>query len=86
MILKPRDGDMEYMRKMREYWWETKDAKGAREMLHKTNNSIEGKLLFGLAKHSEKDFVNALENVSRKKYLDLFGQGGVYLSEERSFF
>lgn len=65
LILKPRDGDLEFLQKAREFWWTTRDAEGARKLLHRTNNSIEAKLLFGLAKHNDKDFVNALENVSR---------------------
>lgn len=64
LIMKPRDGEPEFMAKMRDFWWKTRDAEGARRMLHTSNNSIEAKLLFGLAKCDEKDIVNALENVS----------------------
>lgn len=64
LVLKPREGDLSYMAKMRQYWWETRDAKGARDLLHKTNNSIESKLLQGMMKHSDNDLVNALENVN----------------------
>lgn len=63
LILKPREGDPAYLEKMRKYWWATRDAKGARDMLLKTNNSIESKLLVGLSKHNENDVVSALENV-----------------------
>lgn len=64
LIMKPRDGEPEFMAKMRDFWWQTRDAEGARRMLHTSNNSIEAKLLFGLAKCDENDIVNALENVS----------------------
>lgn len=67
LVMKPRDGEPEFMTKMREFWWETRDAEGARRMLHKTNHSIEAKLLYGLAKHDENDIVNALEYVRRRK-------------------
>lgn len=65
LILKPREGDLDFMKRMREFWWTTRNAHGARNMLLKTNDSIEAKLLFGLAKHDGNDFVNALENVRR---------------------
>lgn len=64
LILKPRDGDQEFMQKMRECWWKTRDAVEARSMLHPQNSSIEAKLLFGLVKHNKNDVVNALEFVS----------------------
>ena len=57
------------MKKMRDFWWESRDAAGALKMLHSTNNSVEAKLLYGLSSNSANDLVNALENVPRNMRL-----------------
>ena len=49
---------------MREFWWEKRDAAGALKFIRFSNKSIEEKLLIGLSKHGQNDYVNSLEEVS----------------------
>lgn len=64
LILKPREGEAHFMQVVREHWWRHRDAAGALKLLFKTNTGIEAKLLAGLSRHGQNDFINALENVS----------------------
>lgn len=64
LVLQPRDGDVAFMKAVREHWWKNRDAEAAQRMLFKTNGGVEAKLLGGLAKNGPNDYVNALENVS----------------------
>lgn len=69
LIMKPRTGDAHFMVAVREHWWRHRDGAAALKMLFKTNTGVEAKLLAGLARHGENDFVNALENVPRNMRL-----------------
>lgn len=64
LILKPRQSEPGYMQKMRSYWWKTRNARGALNMLAKWNRSIEARLLLGLVKCGNNDYLNALSMVS----------------------
>lgn len=48
---------------------ETGDAAKAVKLCDRRQNSLEKKLLEGLAKHEQNDYVNALENVSTFNYV-----------------
>lgn len=66
-ILKPRDNDTPEMQRVREHWWEHRQAKEALALLQRHDRggrSIESKLLTGLSKYGPNDYVNSLENVS----------------------
>lgn len=66
-ILKPRDNDTPDMQRVREHWWENRQAKEALALLQRYDRggrSIESKLLSGLTKNGPNDYVNSLENVS----------------------
>lgn len=55
------------MQRVREHWWENRQAKEALALLQRHDRggrSIESKLLTGLSKHGANDYVNSLENVS----------------------
>lgn len=69
LILKPRDNEPDFMKKMRDFWWKTRDAKAALGMLRPTNQCIESRLLAGLAQHGKNDFVSALGNIPRNMRL-----------------
>ncbi|XP_019624819.1 PREDICTED: pseudouridylate synthase 7 homolog [Branchiostoma belcheri] len=68
LILKPREGEHQEgaVSACRDYWWKTRDAKGALERMPKRNMSkdIEGHLLQGLVKNG-KDLVGALSSIPR---------------------
>lgn len=64
LILKPRDGDVQFMTAVREHWWKHRNAEAALKLLFKSNRGVEAKLLTGLAKNGESNFLNALDNVS----------------------
>ncbi|XP_035676228.1 pseudouridylate synthase 7 homolog [Branchiostoma floridae] len=72
LILKPREGEHQEgaVSACRDYWWKTRDAKGALEMMPRRNMSkdIEGRLLEGLVKNG-KDLVGALSNIPRNTRL-----------------
>lgn len=54
------------MRAMRQSWQAQRDAAEALQLLGNSDRrgqSIEQKLLYGLAKHGPNDYLNALENV-----------------------
>lgn len=56
---------MEDLSKAKKIYFETADAAKAYELLEKSGNKcVESRLLQGLKKGNENDFVNALENVS----------------------
>lgn len=66
MILKPRDNDTPDMQRVREHWWENRQAKEALALLQRHDRggrSIESKLLAGLTKNGPNDYVNSLEQV-----------------------
>lgn len=69
LILKPRQGEPNHIRDMRNFWWKSRDSKGALEMLHKSNNTVEAKLLEGLAKNGENDYSNAFSYLPRNMRL-----------------
>lgn len=74
-ILKPRDNDVPEMQRVREQWWENRQAKEALTLLQRHDRggrSIESKLLMGLIKNGPNDYVNSLENVSKKKFSTVF--------------
>lgn len=64
LILKPREGDVQFMQAVREHWWKHRDAEAALKLLFRSNQGVEAKLLNGLAKNGPKDLVNSLENVT----------------------
>ncbi|CAH1265050.1 PUS7 [Branchiostoma lanceolatum] len=72
LILKPREGEHQEgtVSACRDYWWKTRDAKGALERMPRRNMSkdIEGRLLEGLVKNG-KDLVGALSNIPRNTRL-----------------
>eukprot|EP00058_Branchiostoma_floridae_P014536 XP_002600024.1 hypothetical protein BRAFLDRAFT_79734 [Branchiostoma floridae] len=72
LILKPREGEHQEgaVSACRDFWWKTRDAKGALEMMPRRNMSkdIEGRLLEGLVKNG-KDLVGALSNIPRNTRL-----------------
>lgn len=69
LIMKPRDGEPKFMKDMREFWWKSRDAGGALDMLRTGNRSVEAKLLYGLKSHDKTDFVNSLANIPRNMRL-----------------
>lgn len=64
MILKPREGEQTFMKQIREHWWKHRDPAAALKFFYKTSYGVEAKLLKGLERHGNNDFVNALNNVS----------------------
>lgn len=65
LILKERDGEPNYMRNMRKCYAETKSAAKALDGLHSTNTCVEARLLHGLAKHGDTNYLQALLNLPR---------------------
>lgn len=63
MILKPREGEQTFMKQIREHWWKHRDPAAALKFFYKTTFGVEAKLLMGLARHGDNDFVNSLNNV-----------------------
>lgn len=63
LILKPREGEQTFMKQIREHWWKHRDPAAALKFFYKTTYGVEAKLLSGLARHGENDFVNSLNNV-----------------------
>ncbi|XP_055844519.1 pseudouridylate synthase 7 homolog [Episyrphus balteatus] len=68
LILKPRDNDVPFMRKIRETWWKDRDSKAAADMFY-NDRFIEKKLLNGLAEYGESDYANALRKIPRNMLL-----------------
>lgn len=69
LIMKPRDGDPDDIREMRDHWWKTRDSKAARKMLRYSCTMVEARLLDGFSKTGETDFLNALTNIPRNMRL-----------------
>ena len=65
LILQEREGEPHYMKNMRKCYAETKSAAKALECLHSTNTSVEARLLHGLAKHGDTNYLQALLNLPR---------------------
>ncbi|EDW79554.1 uncharacterized protein Dwil_GK20352 [Drosophila willistoni] len=68
LILKPRDNDVEFMRSIRQEWWEKRDSAAAAEKIH-GDKFIEKKILDGLAKFGEHDYAAALRQIPRNMLL-----------------
>ncbi|XP_055914698.1 pseudouridylate synthase 7 homolog [Eupeodes corollae] len=68
LILKPRDNDIPFMRKIRETWWKDRDSKAAADMFY-NDRFIEKKLLNGLSEYGESDYANALRKIPRNMLL-----------------
>ena len=64
LILEEREGEPQFMADMRKTWKETKDAKKALDKLYSSNNTMEAKVLRGLAENKS-DYVGALEKIPR---------------------
>ncbi|XP_022215431.2 pseudouridylate synthase 7 homolog [Drosophila obscura] len=64
LILKPRDTDIEFMRAIREEWWEKRDSAAAAAKFY-GDKFIEKKLLDGLARFGETDYSSALRQIPR---------------------
>ncbi|KAH8322170.1 hypothetical protein KR059_006688 [Drosophila kikkawai] len=64
LILKPRDSDVEFMRPIREEWWEKRDSAAAAAQIY-GDKFIEKKLLDGLARFGESDYSSALRQIPR---------------------
>lgn len=64
LILKPRDSDVEFMRPIREEWWEKRDSAAAAAKIY-GDKFIEKKLLDGLARFGESDYSSALRQIPR---------------------
>ncbi|KAH8360309.1 hypothetical protein KR200_001479 [Drosophila serrata] len=64
LILKPRDSDMEFLRPIREEWWEKRDSAAAAAKIY-GEKFIEKKLLDGLARFGESDYSSALRQIPR---------------------
>lgn len=70
LILKPRDNDVEFMRVIRESWWQNRDSAAAAAKFYYNNSKyIEKKLLDGLATFGETDYAAALRQIPRNMLL-----------------
>uniref|UniRef100_A0A336ML56 CSON003370 protein n=1 Tax=Culicoides sonorensis TaxID=179676 RepID=A0A336ML56_CULSO len=69
LIMKPRAGDPNDIREMREHWWKTRDSKAARKMLRYSCTLVEARLLEGFTKNGESDYLGALTNIPRNMRL-----------------
>lgn len=65
LILQEREGEPWYMKEMRKVYSETKSAEKALATLHSTNTCVEARLLHGLVKHGDTNFLQALLNLPR---------------------
>lgn len=65
LILQEREGEPFYMQNMRKCYAETKSAAKALECLHSTNTCVEARLLHGLVKHGDSNYLHALLNLPR---------------------
>lgn len=68
LLLGPRDGEPDDLTAARQYWKDTKDAKGTLKRMPK-RNCIESDLLQGLLRHGPSGLVNALQAISRNTRL-----------------
>lgn len=68
LILKPREGDPYFMKKIREIWVRTGDAKLAYEKFFYSNKSIERSILKWLSTHGN-DFKGAIDHLPRNMRL-----------------
>lgn len=68
LILKPREGDAYFMKKIREIWVRTGDAKLAYENFFYSNKSIERSILKWLSTHGN-DFKGAIDHLPRNMRL-----------------
>lgn len=68
LILKPREGDPYFMKKIREIWVRTGDAKLAYEKFFYSNKSIERSILRWLSTHGN-DFKGAIDHLPRNMRL-----------------
>lgn len=68
LILKPREGDAPFMRKIREIWAKTGDAKMAYDKFFYSNKSIERSILKWLSTHTN-DFKGAIDHLPRNMRL-----------------
>lgn len=64
LILKPRDTDVEFLRPIREEWWDKRDSAAAAAKIY-SDKFIEKKLLDGLAKFGESQYSTALRQIPR---------------------
>lgn len=64
LILEERDGEPHFMVEMRQIWKQTRDAAQALGKLYSSNNTVEAKILRGLAENKS-DFLGALERIPR---------------------
>ncbi|KAG4069463.1 hypothetical protein HA402_001762 [Bradysia odoriphaga] len=69
LILKPREGEVTFMKQIREHWWKHRDPAAALKFFYKTTYGVEAKLLSGLARHGSNDFVNSLNDLPRNMLL-----------------
>lgn len=65
LILKERDGEPPYMTSMREAWAKTQNASKALAELSETNTCVEARLLNGLYKNGENNYLQALLTIPR---------------------
>lgn len=65
LILHEREGEPFYMQTMRKCYAETKSAAKALKCLHSTNTCVEARLLHGLVKQGDSNYLHALLNLPR---------------------
>lgn len=65
LILREREGEPNHMKEMRKIYSETKSAKKALAALHTTNTCVEARVLHGLVKHGDSNYLQALLNLPR---------------------
>lgn len=65
LILQEREGEPYYMQNMRKCYAETKSAAKALDCLHSTNTCVEARLLHGLVKNGDTNYLQALLNLPR---------------------
>lgn len=68
LILKPREGDLYFLKEAREQWWKTRNSAKAAAMIN-NNKFIEKKLWTGLARFGENDYCNSLRRIPRNMLL-----------------
>lgn len=69
LIMKPREHEPDFMKKMRTHWWENRDAAAALGMLRRGTRIIEAKILEGLVLFGKNDYFTALGGLSRNMRL-----------------
>lgn len=68
MILKPRPGDEGQISEARDYWWKTRDSKGAMAKFPRYSY-IERNILQGLSDQGDNDYMAAINRVARNTRL-----------------